>query len=113
MANRSYPLAGTTDIDSGGLNVHEHEQLRIFAINGVNARDAICGQAQLVIGPGAVTINTTAIQANSLIYISHADNLGTSALYPRNIVPGVSFDVVSGGGGGNSDLFNWLILNPP
>ena len=117
VAPGNVDIIGNLDIDgttSAWGPIALHGGINVTTVNGVNAGSASCGQAQLVIGPGAVTINTTAVKATSLIFVSHADAMGSSALYvlSSEIVPGVSFTVHSNGGGGNADVFNWLLINP-
>lgn len=87
--------------------------LKIASATGVNAGAATAGRAQLENNPGTVTINTTAVKADSLIFLSHANSMGSSALYAADadIVAGVSFLVRHNAGGGNADIFNWLIIN--
>jgi hypothetical protein len=103
------------DVLANNINAYSIScnEITMSAIDGVNAGDASAGQAQLVIGPGAVVINTTNVRADSLIFVSHADAMGSAALYTlsSDIVPGVSFIVKSNAGGGNADKFNWLIIN--
>jgi len=73
----------------------------------------IGGQGVLSAAGGIATVYTPSVKEDSVILLSHADAVGSGALFvdPALIVPGVSFIVKSSGGGGNTDKFNWFIAN--
>lgn len=69
-------------------------------------------------GSGTVTVNTTAVTANSRIFLSYADK-GTApsglseAVWVSSITPGSSFVIKSGVTGSSNDAnVNWLIIEP-
>ena len=81
---------------------------------GSNAK---MGQA-ILSGAGTVTVSTTAVTANSRIFLSYADK-GTSSvgqtepLWISSISAGTSFVIRSGvTGSSNDSTVNWLIIEP-
>lgn len=81
---------------------------------GSNAK---MGQA-ILNGSGTVTVSTTAVTANSRIFLSYADK-GTSSvgqtepLWVSSISAATSFTIRSGvTGSSNDSTVNWLIIEP-
>lgn len=59
---------------------------------------------------GVATVDTGAVAADSKVLVSSVDDGVSGALRVTNIVPGVSFDIVSSNGGDNG-LVTWVILS--
>lgn len=75
--------------------------------------NATMGQATFT-GTGDVTVATTAVTANSRIFLSYASvvsTIVTGALYIQSITPGTSFRLRSTGSADDSTV-NWLIIEP-
>jgi len=73
----------------------------------------VVGGAALPATPvaGQVTVLTSAVTANSKIYVTFTGFSGTTGfLKTANIVPGVSFDIVSSQSGDRGTV-SWLIIN--
>lgn len=71
-----------------------------------NSGDDYAGEATLSIG-GTVTINTSAVQSDSIIICTYSQSGATTPLYTDNINAGTSFDV-----NGDAGLkFKWLLHN--
>lgn len=80
-------------------------------INASTSSSASCGQATLA--AGTATVSTTAVTANSIIFLS-VDSLGTvtapQAMYISAITAGVSFAITSADATDTS-VVNYLIIN--
>lgn len=80
-------------------------------IIGVKQDVGICGTASL--SAGTVTINTTKVQANSIILLTcqGGDVTRLSTYYISDIDPGVGFKINSKDGGDGSTV-GWYIIQP-
>lgn len=76
-------------------------------LNIATGSNASIGQATL--SGGTVTVNTTAVTANSIIFLAHAGT-GTGPLQVGTITAGTSF-VINSGNPGDSNVVNWIIIN--
>jgi hypothetical protein len=82
-------------------------------VDGTAAGSATCGIATLVGGPNAVTVNTTAVTATSIILVTPTGPIRANrdiTVPQATIVPGVSFTINSSTN--NPDPVMWLIINP-
>lgn len=101
-------LTTTSSITSAGLStIDSLKTTRLKAISTGTA--PIAGEAVLV--SGTVTVNTTAVRANSVIVLTRKASGGATGTITYTIVSGTSFTI-------NSDnildtsTFRWAIINP-
>jgi hypothetical protein len=101
-------IIGTTlsvgqSISSGTVVIAPSTLTTHMFVSPVNTAGASVGNGTLA--TGAATIATTAVTANSKIFLTNT--LATNLLRVNGINPGVSFGVA----GTNVDTFNWMIIN--
>lgn len=104
---------GTVNVPAGDLTL----QTGSLDIQAAGSKIKIATGANASVGTsasmtaGTITINTTAVTTNSLIFLTHKTFGGTTGvLRPDNIVNGTSFDIVSSS---NTDTgtVQWFIIN--
>ena len=97
---------------SNALGVIGNAWSKAFLVNGgtlhcKSSTNSTVGTGTLV--AGTLTISTTAVTANSLIFITPISNSALGVLYIGTITPGVSF-VVNSTNGVDTSAFNWFII---
>lgn len=109
---RALFLAPTTYLDQTGVMALVQAMLANFTIStpvemGVSL-PLVSGAGPF--GQAQVTVLSANVKLNSRISLV-AQGPISGAVYPNNLIPGVSFDIVSNNGGDNSAVF-WQIFNP-
>lgn len=95
---------------AGTLTLNNTSRFSVAGLNIVEGSNGMSGVATLV--GGTVTVNTTAVTANSRIQLTHQNNAGTPGFVSITArVPGTSFTITSASGSDVSDI-GWLIINP-
>lgn len=100
--------SGNVAILAGNLNLNAPDGK--ILINATAPATASVGTSSALVS-GLVTVSTTAVTANSKIFLTyalHGDEEGD--LSSGNIVPGVSFDIISDNDA-DSAIVNYLIIN--
>ena len=101
-SNFGWPIAFSGVVNATTANV---DKLNLQDSN----QNAIVGTATLA--AGAVTIFTTAITANSKIFLTdHTPGGGQGTLSCTTRTPGVSF-VITSNNGADTSTVDWLIIN--
>lgn len=100
------PLSGYVP-GSGNLKI-SGEILDCTHLNIRTGSNATAGTDTLI--AGVKTVNTTAITASSLVFLTRTDNSAAGTLSVTAITAGVSFEVTSSVGG-ETGGFNWLIIS--
>lgn len=95
---------------AAALTLSNVPRLKTSGIGITEGANAISGLATLV--AGTVTVNTTAVTANSRIQLTHQNNAGVPGFVSVTArVAGTSFTITSSNAGDTSDIA-WVIIEP-